>query len=252
MSLTEVQLYSFPTSPYGMKVACYLGYKKIAYDFVGVSPITFKQIAFADKKQVPLLQIHDEWRLESSEIGLWLDKVFTDLPLLPTEPSEQKLVLEIDQWISDQLIPAMFRFTVDWPSKIMGLQNGWKLAKAVHQATPMPLWVRFLWPLFIRKAKFIVAMVKHLNSPLSLKGMQEKNREQFLKYLNGGPFLGGLSKPSLADFSAFPIIVFPHRFGLQGDDGWYANKEIVDWVIAVQKNLPENPFLVSQKLLPKY
>ena len=75
---------------------------------------------------------------------------------------------------------------------------------------------------------------------------------QFLKYLDGGPFLGGLSKPSLADLSAFPIIVFPHRFGLQGDDGWFKDQKILDWVNAVQITLPENPFLVSKALLPKF
>ncbi len=247
--MPDIQLYAFPTSPYAMKVACYLAYKQIDYRFVGVSPVTFRQVAFTGKKQVPVLQINDEWKLESSDIGMWLESEFPQKPLLSSSARERESILEIDSWISEKLIPGMFRAAVDWPSISAGLHNGWRLARAVNQTTPLPFWVRFLWPFFIRRARFIVAMVNHLDRTQPLSKMQEKNIETFIQHLNGGPYLGGLATPSLADLSAFPVIVFPHRFGLRGAENWASNQTIAKWIAAVQQHLPPNPFLVNQTLL---
>lgn len=130
-------------------MSCYLAYKQIAYEFVGVSPITFKQVAFANKRQVPVLQIDDNWKLESQEIGLWLEDQFPHKPLLGNSEEERREIIELDDWISHQLIPTMFKIVVDWPSINIGMKNGWKLSRAVNQATALPRWVRFLWPIFV-------------------------------------------------------------------------------------------------------
>jgi glutathione S-transferase len=234
-----------------MKVSCYLAYKKLDYQFVGVNPLTYRQVAFTNKRQVPVIQINDEWKLESSEIGMWLEARYPGDQLLGISEADQAAILELDKWVSDKLIPSLFRITVDWPSIGIGLKNGWKLARAVNQATPIPFWALFLWPVLIRKAKFITAMMVNLNRSEKLEHGQKKLVEQFITHLDGGPFLGGMSTPTLADLSAFSIIVFPDRFGLQGDTDWITNPVVVKWIHAVQKRLPENPFLVSSILLSR-
>ena len=92
-----IKLLSFPTSPFGWKVGCYLAYKNLNYEFVGVSPITFKQVAFTNKKQVPVLSIDDEWRLESSDIGIWLNEKFPEKNILGNTAEEKDLILSIDK-----------------------------------------------------------------------------------------------------------------------------------------------------------
>jgi len=246
---TAIRLFTFPTSPYSMKVGCYLKYKKLDYELVGVSPITFKQVEFAGKRRVPVLSIGDDWKHESSEIGMWLDEKFPDRAILPEAEADKARVLSIDNWISDQLIPTMFRAVIDWPSISIGMKNGWKLARAVNQSTPMPAWVRMMWPILIRKAPFIVHMVHGLDRSVPLKEAQQKLLDEFVTHLADGPFLGGLQQPTLADLSAYPIIAFPYRFGLQGDIDWRGNPSIANWIKAVEEHLPENPFLVGAPLL---
>lgn len=246
-----IQLFAFPTSPYAMKVGCYLAYQGIEYELIGVSPITFKQVEFADKRQIPVLKIGEEWKQESTDIGLWLEEKFPGSSLLGNTESEKAEILELDKWISDQLIPSMFRVVVDWPSTSIGFSNGWRLASAVNQSSPIPRWVRMMWPVFLRKAKFINDMIDTLDRSKPLQQSQISLIDDFVNLLDGGPFLGGKERPTLADLSAFPIIVFPYRFGLMGDAKWFENTRVVDWVDAVQQHLPANPFLVKNAQLPR-
>lgn len=246
-----IELFVFPTSPYAMKVGCYLAYMELDYQRVGVSPISFKQVKFTGKRQVPVMRIADEWKLDSQAIGIWLEDRFPGSSLLGISEIERTNILLLDKWVNEQLIPAMFRIVVDWPSIVIGLSNGWKLARAVNHLTPMPLWVRLMWPVLLRKARFITSMMSNLDRSISLKDFQNKLVLDFAEQLNGGPFLGGRDQPSMADLSAFPIIVFPYRFGLRGDADWLENTQIMCWIDAMRPHLPENPFLVDSELLPR-
>lgn len=245
----DIQLFAFSTSPYAMKVACYLAYKNIDFKFEGVSPVTFKEVSFTGRKQVPVLKINDEWRLESSEIGKWLEEKFPQRPMLGLSATERALILTIDQWVSNQLIPSMFRLVVDWPSISTGLSNGWKLAAAVNQVTPLPRWLRLMWPILLRRANFIQALMMNVDRSKTHKESQKAVISQFVEHLQSGPYLGGLKQPTLADFSAYPVIVFPYRFGLGGSENWLSEKKVSSWASLVQQHLPENPFLVPESLL---
>lgn len=248
---SSIQLYAFPTSPYAMKVGCYLAYLQLDYQFVGVSPLTFRNVRFTGKRQVPVLKIRDEWKLDSQEIGFWLEEIYPGRFLLGSSDTEREKILKLDEWVSKQLIPSMFRVIVDWPSTSIGFRNGWKLASAVHRATPMPYWVRLMWPIFIRKANFIVAMMHALDRKVPLQQSQKLLVEDFVELLEGGPYLGGMQHPTLVDLSAFPIIVFPYRFNLQGDANWVESRPVMNWISAVQQHLPDNPFLVERGQLSR-
>lgn len=246
-----IELFLFPTSPYAMKVECYLAYMQLDYQRVGVNPISFKQVDFTGKRQVPVLKIADEWKLDSQAIGVWLEDRFPGSFLLGSSETERTKILSLDNWVNEQLIPAMFRIVVDWPSMPIGFGNGWKLARAVNRSTPMPLWVRLMWPIFLRKARFITNMMNNLDRSVSLQDSQSKLVRDFEKQLNGGPFLGGRDQPSMVDLSAFPVIVFPYRFGLQGDANWLENTQVMSWIDAMRLRLPENPLLVDTVQLPR-
>ena len=70
---SAIELYGFPTSPYTMKVAGYLCYKNLNFQFIGVNPASFQEVAFSNVQQVPILKIGDEWRGDSDRIALWLE-----------------------------------------------------------------------------------------------------------------------------------------------------------------------------------
>jgi|GEM_PF-318675 len=249
--ISPIQLFAFPTSPYAMKVGCYLAFLKLEYQFVGVSPVTFQQIKFTGRRQVPVLKIADEWKLDSQEIGFWLEDTFPGSKLLGDCATDRAEIIRLDNWVSENLIPAMFRVVVDWPTISTGFSNGWKLAHVVNQVTPIPRWVQLLWPLLLRKAKFIVALMDNIDRSKSLQQSQDKIICDFIELLDNGPFLGGRNSPSLADLSAFAIIVFPYRFDLRGDANWVDNHLVIAWITAMQRHLPDNPFLVDSRYLPR-
>jgi len=68
-----------------------------------------------------------------------------------------------------------------------------------------------------------------LDTSIPLKRAQQNTVDQFIGHLKGGPFLGGMTEPSLADLSAYPIIVFPHRLGVLGDANWSNHPEVKAW-----------------------
>ena len=247
--MNKIQLYSYPTSPYAQKVACYLYYKNIDFDFIPVNPINNEQIKFTNQRQVPVLKIDNEWRKESSELGKWLEALFPQNPILPEHEQQLKSVLEVDHWISNSLIPSYFRNAVEWQNTWNSITNGWRLARAVSNATPLPFYIRFIWPFAVKRAGFIVDMVHNLNLNESFKDMNHRLQKEFIAHLKNGPFLCGHDQPSLADLSAFPIITSSHFMGMKSKQSLLQHPEIKRWAQRVHNHLPNNPLLVPIELL---
>jgi len=244
-----IQLFSYPTSPYAQKVGCYLKYKQLDYKFVAVNPLNNAEIRFTRQRQVPVLQIGDQWRKDSSELGLWLDELYPQKPIMPVEQAARAKVLLIDRWISDSLIPTIFRRAVEWESSVDSILNGWKLSRAVSEATPLPRYVRLMRPWGIKRAPFIVNMVKALDLTESIPSMTARLQREFVEHLGNGPYLGGQSEPSLADLSAYPIVISGHLMGMRVKNSLLDHPTIVDWSRRVQSHLPNNPLLVPDRLL---
>lgn len=249
--MSTIQLFTYPTSPYGQKVACYLNFKKLDFRFIGVNPLTNDQIKFTRQRQVPVLQLGDEWRKESSELGLWLDEKYPENPILPASKEDRQKVLNIDQWVSDKLIPSMFRGACEWQSSVNSITNGWKLARAVNHSTPMPIYVRLIWPFGVKRAPFIVDMVKRLDLSESMDDMQLRLQNEFVSKLEAADFLGGQSQPSIADLSAFPIVVNAYMMGMRSKIFLLDKPEIKAWAIRVSDYLPTNPLLIPDKFLKR-
>ncbi len=249
--MSHIQLFSYPTSPYAQKVGCYLKFKKLDFKLVGVNPLTNDQIKFTRQRQVPVLQIGDEWRKESSELGHWLDELYPDNPMLPVDSVERARVLEIDQWISTSLIPSVFRGAYEWQSAYNSITNGWKLSRAVNHASKLPRFVRLVWPLGVKRAPFIVNMVEQLDLSESMDDMMLRLQTEFVEKLQGSDFLGGRSEPSMADLSAFPIIVNGYMMGMRSKKFMLDNAEIKAWAVRVYGFLPSNPLLVAEQFLTR-
>jgi glutathione S-transferase len=247
--MKKITLYGYATSPYVMKVGCYLKYKQLPFEFVPVNPTSPSQIKFTDQRQVPVLTIGDEWRKDSSPLGIWLDECFPEKSILGGEHKDK--VLAIDKWVSDQFIPARFRGAVEWESVVDSIRNGWILSTAVSSGTPLPAWIRFVWPFFVRKAGFIVDMVNELDLSESMQDMKLRLRDEFVEHLAGGPFLGGLAEPSLADLSLYPVVVSGHLMGMHGQTPMLEDPLVVAWMRRVQSELPSNPLLVSDDLIKR-
>jgi glutathione S-transferase len=246
-----ITLFSYPTSPYGMKVGCFLVYKKLDFKFVAVNPITNSQIAHTKQAQIPVLKIGSEWKKDSTEIGVWLDQQFPQQPLLRESQLQYDHILFLNKWVSERLIPHQFRQVVEWPSLHRGLMTGWRLASAIHQNTPLPAWARFFWPLMIRRAPFITAMLNDYDRSVRWQQQHQNLIEEFLHLLDVGPFLGGFDQPTLADLSAYPILVFGYEFNLEGYESWFMNETILRWYLRVKDLLSDNPLLIKRQLLPR-
>jgi len=57
-------------------------------------------------------------------------------------------------------------------------------------------------------------MVKALDLTESMASVTTRLQREFVEHLAGGPYLGGQTEPSLADLSAYPIVVSGHLMSL--------------------------------------
>lgn len=249
--MEKITLYGYPTSPYVMKVACFLNYKQLPYKYVPVNPVNPSVIKFTGQRQVPVLSIGDEWRKDSTPIGIWLNDRFADRNILGHSDEAADKIMAIDKWVSDQLIVGRFRHAVEWEKAWDSMRNGWKLARAVSHATPLKAYVRFIWPFAIRKAGFIVDMVNKLDLSESIADMRARHRDEFLAHLGDGPFLGAEERISLADLSAYPTIISGYLMGMHADSPMLKNDTVIAWCKRVQEELPQNPLLVPDELIER-
>jgi len=249
--MPSIQLFSYPTSPYAQKVGCYLKYKRLDFKLIPVNPLTNDQIAFTRQRQVPVLQIGDEWRKDSSALGIWLNDLYPERPILPSDEAARAAILDIDDWISQSLITSVFRYAVEWQNLWYSITNGWRLSRAVSNGTKLPRYVRLIWPFGIKRAPFIVKMVNALDLSESIPQMNRRLQQEFLEHLGDGPFLGSQPQVSLADLSAFPPIASGWFMGMKTKQSLLEHPEIRAWAKRIHAELPANPLLVPDKLLKR-
>ena len=108
--MAKIKLYGYSTSPFVRKLGCCLYFKQLPFEFVPVDPTNPEQIAFTGQTQVPVLQIDDEWRNDSTPLALWLDELFPAQPLFGRNAQERELILNVDKWVTDSLILSSFRY----------------------------------------------------------------------------------------------------------------------------------------------
>lgn len=66
---------------------------------------------------------------------------------------------------------------------------------------------------------------------------------ELIAHIGEGPFMGGLSEPSMLDLAVFPQIVFGYIAGLEENLSAFLVPELKEWIIRVAEHLPDTPFL---------
>ena len=250
--MSDIKLYGYATSPYVRKVGAFLYYKQLPFEHVPVSPISPQEtIAFTGGTQVPVLKIGEEWRLDSSPIGFWLDELYPERPLLPADPALKQKILEIDDWISETFLLSIFRGAIDAPDNLAFRNAGWRLAALLSAHTPLPEKIRHEWPNLLRKAPFIKAMAPRMNLEEPYAEMQARIGMELIGHLGEGPFLGGSPEPTMADMAVYPQLLFYYMAGLQEDLQAAKIPVLRDWIGRVAPYLPENPTLVHDDFIIK-
>jgi len=251
--MPDIKLYGYSTSPFVRKVAACLYYKQLSFDHVPVNPVDPANVkAITGKRQVPVLTIGREWKLDSTPIAMWLDEKFPERPLLPQDPQERERILKIDQWMNEMFFPSYFRAAIDGPKDLQAKFRGWRLAALVSAHTPLAEHVRHRWPDLLGFAPFIVKMVEPLDRSESLKDMQMRIGMEMIAHLGSGPFLGGAQSPTLADLSLYPQLIFSFMAGLSDKVPTDNVPQLKTWRQSVAGFLPKNPILVPNEFITAY
>ncbi|BFM15594.1 hypothetical protein R50073_17770 [Maricurvus nonylphenolicus] len=247
--MTDIKLYGYSTSPYVRKVACCLYYKDLPFEFVPVNPINSKEIGFTGQTQVPVLQIGDEWRTDSTPLAIWLDELFPQNPLMGNTPEEKESILALDSWVTNSLILAGFRGAYEGEMNAAFRHRAWRLASIVSSQTPLPDEIRNAWPDLLKAAPFIKHMMCHVDTSESLADMKVRIAMQLIENLQGGPFFGGREEPSLVDFAIFPQVVFPYMVGMDEDLLIRHDPSLNQWLNNMKPLMPKNPLLVPDFMI---
>lgn len=227
----EIVLYSYALSPYAGKVHAFLNFKQLAFRIHYVNPLRAgKELSFTGQHFVPVVRIGQEWRADSTPIGLWLDEVFPESPLLPQGDTERSSILAIDRWVSDSLIAGNFR-ALTQSSAALRKFNFRRAARILDLtvANGFPRALQWLWPWLAPQAPFIKKLVASLDQNESVTQMQERHCTELVEYLGQGDFLGGMPSPSLADLAAYHQVVNHYRAGYQGMDTFFKYPRVVQW-----------------------
>ena len=146
-------------------------------------------------------------------------------------------------------MPSYFRAAVDGKKDLAFKFRGWRLAAIVSAQTPLPEHVRHRWPDLLGFAPFILKMVNTLDRDESLKDMNMRIGMEMIEHLGGGPFMGGSDRPTLADLSLFPQLVFPYMAGLSDKTPTDIVPALHKWIRDIAAHLPKNPILVPDDFI---
>ena len=230
-------------------MGCCLYYKNLPFEFIPVNPTDSREIAFTGQTQVPVLQIGDEWRTDSTPLAIWLDELFPEKPLLGNTEQEREAILALDSWVSDSLILAGFRYGHEGEINAKFRHGAWRLAAIVSSQTPLPDEIRNAWPEVLKTAPFIKHMMCDVDPSESLSEMHARVGLQLFENLQGGPFFGGRKEPSLVDFAIFPQVVFMYMVGIDQHLGLTQEPSLNNWLNNMKLLLPKNPLLVPDFMI---
>lgn len=234
--MNQIKFFSFALSPYALKVNCYLIFLGVEYETLFVNPLTMrKEIPVGST--IPVLTINDESRNESTEIGLWLNEIFPDKELVPAVLKDK--VIEIDDWVSHRLIPHAFREFIGHDDTLpKRASKRWKLSQVLDQTSPNGIsgLFRFLHLLFVGQT-FVKGLVSTTDKSRHLSDLKQELAQEFEKFLEGGPFLAGSDKPTLADLSVYPQVVTPKY--IHGDQYFMPGDGVRNWVFAMEQAIPK-------------
>ena len=230
----NINLYGYATSPFVQKVHAVLSYKKLDFQAIYVNPINNQPLEQCAQKigggrQVPVLNIDDEWRRESTELCLWLEQSFPEQPLLPDNLASIEAIQNICDWVDKRLIFASFLAIQQLRNPLKLLLVGWRLGGVVKTTSGITTIKKYAWPLVLKKARFIQQMVECSDWQGNLHELLRDNREQLENYLKSNDYLGGYQQPSIADCCAFGPLAHAYMLGSPMVDYYFQVTLIDTW-----------------------
>jgi glutathione S-transferase len=247
--VADIKLYGYATSPFVRKVGCCLYYKELPFEFVPVNPTDPGEIAFSRQTQVPVLKIDGEWRTDSTPLAQWLDELFPERSLFGRSEGERNNILALDDWVTNGLILSGFRTVYEAPNSARLRHTAWRLAAIVSSQTPLSDEVRNAWLGLLKTAPFIKHMMCNVDTSESVSDMRTRVGMQLIENLQGGPFFGGLTEPSLIDFAIFPQVLFNYMMGIEDQPAVAQVPALRDWLENIIQYLPDNPMLVPDFMI---
>lgn len=250
----RIVLYSYALSPFAAKVHCFLGFKGLSFETFYVNPLRVRA-ELPLGHQVPVLRIDDELRNDSTPIGLWLEERFPQRPaLLPADLDARRRVREIDDWVSETLIPVVFRIMLAAGEPLRArIRNRQRGARVLHATVPagVPLPLRVFYPLLITRPRFIQRLLAAAEPSRPLAALLAAIREDLRRHLGDGPFLAGQPNPTLADLSAYAQLALPDLAGYDRADHFVQDAKILGWFERVGLRLAGAPSLLPAALVER-
>ncbi len=250
----RIILYSYALSPFAAKVHCFLGFKGLVFETFYVNPLRVRA-ELPLGHQVPVLRIDGELRNDSTPIGLWLEERFPQrAPLLPADPDARRRVREIDDWVSETLIPVVFRIMLAAGEPLRArIRNRRRGARVLHATVPagVPLPLRLLYPLVITRPRFLRRLLAAADPSRPLGALLAAIHADLGRYLGDGPFLAGQPNSTLADLSAYAQLALPYLAGYDHADYFARDAKVLDWFERVGARLASAPSLLPAALVER-
>jgi glutathione S-transferase len=235
-----ITLYTYASSPFAAKTYFYLVYKRLDFELVYVHPLKRNEIAFTNQGLIPVLKIGDEWRIESSEHGAWLDELFPQGPLLGHSAGERAALITLEKDVSLLMMTTAFRSMGQPRSFWEQLREGWNLGKIMRKTSLTPAPLVPIWPFLIRRAPFLKHASFMLQPKLGPREYQAWALDELERLIASGPYIGGREILSQADLTAYSAIYISCNVPLAGAPDYLARPIIKAWVETVEAQLPDN------------
>jgi glutathione S-transferase len=236
----EITLYTYATSPFGAKTYFYLIYKRLPFKLVYVHPIKRSEISFTKQSIIPVLKIDNEWRLESSDHGHWLDEMFPTRGILGETEQERQTLIALEAKISSILMPCIFRSMAQRKNLMEQLREGWNLGSIMHQTSKTPAILVPIWPFLIRRVQFLKQAAFSYAPDASRETFQQMVFTEFERLIGDGPFIGGRASISQADLTAYSAVYVSSAVPLTGAPRFLERPALEQWARRVEARLPES------------
>lgn len=190
-----IELYQFEMSSYAEKIRLILDYKGLDYKKVEVTPAIGQVEVFkiSGQRQVPVLKDEGTVIADSTAIAEFLDRKYSDKPIIPADPKLRGQVMLLEQWADD-----VFGINARKGLLLSMTQNPSFRSAVLPNATPD------LVKTFVNSMPSL-DFLGNLGAPIGMSSDKIKDEiRQNLSWLCGilseQPYLTG-NEPTLADFA---------------------------------------------------
>ncbi len=100
-----IELYQFELSHFAEKIRLILDYKELPYRKIEVTPGIgqIELFQLSGQRQVPVLKDGSEVIADSTVIAEYLDRKYPEKPIIPSDPKQKGMVLQIEQWADESI-----------------------------------------------------------------------------------------------------------------------------------------------------